>query len=127
MTEDGRSYPCVSLSFDQPPTGTVHEFIDADTGEPTPFDPVRLAPGPSAVIGGDAGRWYVGADGCDADTPAVIDLTDDEVATVRKVALALNAASYYGCMPTLEVRPATDRDVERYAEALRDAADRENE
>lgn len=69
-------------------------------------------------------RWFVSVDGCDDATPAVVDLTEDEAAAVRKVADAVNAASYYPCMPKMMIRAATEHDEERHADALRDAIER---
>ncbi|AXH49700.1 hypothetical protein KNT98_gp58 [Gordonia phage Frokostdame] len=46
--------------------------------------------------------------GCDDHTECDIDLTDTEVATVRKVVAELNSHSEYGCQPTIQINTTGD-------------------
>ena len=48
-------------------------------------------------------RWNVGLHGCDDSTIFEMDLTDEEVETLRKVAAKAEETSTYGCMPTMTV------------------------
>ncbi|MGW9447059.1 hypothetical protein [Bacillus mobilis] len=48
------------------------------------------------------------AKGCDETTRVVLDLTDDEAATARRIADAITAASDYSCEPRLSMVPVSE-------------------
>jgi len=63
-------------------------------------------------------RYIVTAGGCDMSNPVSIDLTDDELAVVQRLAARLAEQSRVSCMPTLDVKP-----YDRAAQYERDEAD----
>ena len=50
--------------------------------------------------------------GCDDSTIVDLDLTDEQVATVRMVAAAITAESQFSCMPRMKVDPDDEGDIE---------------
>ncbi|MFJ9558223.1 hypothetical protein ACIRPH_30835 [Nocardiopsis sp. NPDC101807] len=56
------------------------------------------------------------AKGCDETTRVVLDLTDDEAATARRIADAITAASDYSCEPRLYVVPVSEVDEDELPE-----------
>lgn len=67
-------------------------------------------------------RYAVTISGCDDCTPVVMSLTESDLGTVEALALLAGQVSRYGCMPTIEVRPATERDESDFTEALAEKA-----
>jgi hypothetical protein len=53
-------------------------------------------------------EYLITVAGCDASTRAIVALTDDEVAFVRRFVDTVNARSQYNCQPTTSVRPLAD-------------------
>jgi hypothetical protein len=51
--------------------------------------------------------YAIKVSGCDDSTTVQVELTDAEVAAVRRVADAVTAASDYGCMPRMRVAEST--------------------
>lgn len=43
--------------------------------------------------------------GCDDSTTVTAGLTDEETALLERIAAATVAASHFGCMPRMEIRP----------------------
>ena len=59
---------------------------------------------------------YVFTMGCDASNLIEVELTDEEFATVKRVAEAMTAASEYGCEPDLYVSRTSKTEAEFIAE-----------
>lgn len=53
-------------------------------------------------------RYQVALVGCDESTQLVMDLTDDERATIERLAVASRATSEYPCMPILKIEVASE-------------------
>lgn len=50
-------------------------------------------------------KYIVDAAGCDMSNPVSIDLTDDDLAVVQRLAARLQEQSRVSCMPTFTVKP----------------------
>lgn len=71
--------------------------------------------------------YHIRLSGCDATTDIVLNLDDEQIEVIRKVADRLNERSYYKCMPKVEVREATAQDIEEDNEAIAEMAERQVE
>lgn len=53
-------------------------------------------------------KYQISVNGCDATTNFEMELTDDEVEIVKRVAAKCTETSTYSCMPTIDVEPADE-------------------
>lgn len=65
--------------------------------------------------------------GCDDSTAVPMELTDAELATIKKLADAVNAAATYGCKPRIGIdptHPTWDEAVATYSEDVAEVEER---
>ncbi|RYE43677.1 MAG: hypothetical protein EOP24_27515 [Hyphomicrobiales bacterium] len=55
-------------------------------------------------------EYVIKAEGCDDATLALVTLTDEQAATARMLADAINARSDSGCKPNLYITPRSEAD-----------------
>ena len=51
----------------------------------------------------EVNKLYIMVRGCDDATNALVELTDDELETLKRVVESINVKSRYGCQPTINI------------------------